>query len=106
MDYVLFVGSDQTTRDLGGIVHGLSNRNWPIRKTLAQRMALQELRNNIRSAVVHTDVINGHDIGMAESGGRARLLFKPAQTVAVLGERRLENFYRDIAPQTVVTGAV
>ena len=64
-------------------------RNRPLvagRKPVAQRLALEQLRDDVRRAVVLADVVDIQNVRMVQRGRRARLLLEAGQTPAIPGE--------------------
>ncbi len=106
MDDALFVRRHQTLRNLLGKVQGLTPWDRTIEQTLAQGLSFEQLGDDVRGAIVHADVINGDNIGMAESGGGAGFLLKTAQAVLIMGQRGFEYLDGDVPSQPFIAGAV
>src|SRR5215471_5028398 len=51
---------------------------------LAERSALEELRDDVWLPLVHPDVINGENVGMVEGASRPRLLLEPPHRILVV----------------------
>ena len=58
-------------RDLSRDVDGVDDRERPAAKTLSQRLALDQLRDDERPAIVRADVVDRDDVRMIESRGGA-----------------------------------
>ena len=50
---------------------------------LAQRLAFEQLGDQIRRPIVGTDVVQREDVGMVQRRGRARFLFEALQRFGV-----------------------
>jgi len=67
-----------------------------IGKGRAERVALQELGNDVVDAVVRADVEDGEKIRMAERTEEMSLMLKALTTIGVIGERFREDFDGDV----------
>ena len=67
---------------------------------------LEKLGDDVGSAVVCADVVDGEDVGVVQSGDGPGLLLEAAETVGVGGDLGAENLDRDPTPEPRVTGAV
>ena len=99
MDDPLLVRRREPARDLGRVVEHLAYRDPASGQPLAQRLAFEELRDDVRRAVVFAEVVDREDAGMVQRRRRARLLLEPAQPVGVLRERRRQHLDRHLAVQ-------
>ena len=72
----------------------------------AQRVALQQLLDDIRRAVVLADVVDRGDVGVIQDAGGPRLLLEAAQASGVLRERRRQHLDRDLAAEPRILRAV
>ena len=91
------VRGDQSLRDLERIIGCLAGRQWALRQALAQRLAFQQLGNDIRTGAFDTDVVNRNNVGVIQSGGGASLKLESAQVVRILAGSRTDQFDGDIA---------
>ena len=73
---------------------------------VAERLALQQLGDDVGRAVVLPGVVDGDDVGMVEDAGGPGLLLEAAD--AVRGRRRVgvEDLEGDLAGEAQVLGAV
>ena len=62
-------------------------REAPAREHRAQRLALEQLLDDVRRALVDPDVVDGRDVGMVQDARGPRFLLEPAQPLRVLRER-------------------
>jgi len=62
-----------------------------------QRLAVEQLGDDVRLRVVRADVVDRGDVRMFERRGRARLLREPAQALDAVRDPRRQNFDRDVA---------
>jgi len=58
------------------------------------------------NTLMHSDVVNGDDIGMIESGSCPRFLLEAGQSVGIFRGRGTDQLEGDIAPQALVPGAI
>ena len=78
----------------------------PPADAFAQRLAFEQLRHDVRGALVVTRVVDREDVGMVEQARGARLLLEAAQPVGVGREGGGQDLDRHIARQARVAGAV
>jgi hypothetical protein len=77
------VGCGEATRDLSSIVDGEARGERPVVHGMAKRLPLQEFGNNIRTAFVFTDLVDGENIRVVECGGALRFLSKTPKAVGI-----------------------
>ena len=106
VDDPLVVRGGEAVRDLDRVVEGLAHREGRAREADAQALAFEQLRGEVRPAVVVADVEDGEDVGMVEGGHRLRFDLEAPQAVGVRGHGRGEHLEGDIAPEAVIAGAV
>ena len=106
VDDALLVRGAEAARDLQGVVDGLARRDRAGGELLAQRRSLEQLRDDVRRALVGADVVDRHDVRMVEASCRARFLLEPAQPVGVRGVGGGQHLDRDLAIQPRVVRAV
>ncbi len=97
MDDSLVVRRRETVSDLKGIVERLARGEGAARELGAERLAFQELLDDIGSAVMLSDVVDARDVGMVERTRRLRLLLEAAEAVGVAREGDRQHFDRDVA---------
>ena len=78
----------------------------PPADALAQRLALEQLRDDVRRAVSRADVEDREDVRMVERRGGARLLLEAAQPIGIGRERGGQDLDRDLASEPRVARAV
>ncbi|HEU0031205.1 MAG TPA: hypothetical protein VFQ53_11270 [Kofleriaceae bacterium] len=93
MDDVGFVRRREPARDLGRDLQGLADRQRSVEQPVAQRLAAQQLGDEVRRAVVPTDVVQRQQVRMIERAGGPRFLLEPAQPLVVTAMR--EDLDRD-----------
>ena len=76
------------------------------RKPFAQRLALEQLRDDERRAVVLADVVDGQNVRMVQRGGGARLLLEASQTLGIPGERGRQHFDGHVAAQAGIAHTI
>ena len=72
----------------------------------AERLALEELGDQIRNPALAADVVHRKDVRVAEGRGGARLGLESTETVRVRRELAGEHLDGDIAPETRIAAAV
>jgi hypothetical protein len=95
----------KSLRDLNGVFRDLMHRNRTFHQPLAQGFALQQFRDNVGSRAFETYVINGEDVGMVQSRGGPRFLFKAPQMIRIVGGSRPNQLERNVASQPFVARA-
>jgi len=71
-----------------------------------QRLAVQQLRDDVGLALVGSDVVYGDDVGMVERGGGPRFLRETAQTVEVVRDPRRQHLDRHFALEPRIPRAI
>jgi hypothetical protein len=104
MGNALGVRGGQSPGNLAGVGKGLVAGHSG--KMLPQGLTFEELRDQIGSAIVRSDVEDGEDIGVVDDAGRAGFEFKPAEAIGVGGKGRGLNLDGHVAPQARVTSAI
>ena len=96
----LLVRRREAVRDLERVVDRLARRELAAGEDRAERLALEQLLDDVRRAVrVRPDVVDRRDVGMVQDARGLGLLLEPAQPVRVLGERGGKDLDRDLARQ-------
>ena len=106
VDDALLVGRRQPVRDLGADLDGLAQGQRAAGNALAQRLAFEQLRDDVGGALVVTRVVDREDVGMVEQARGAGLLLEAAQPVGVGREGAGQDLDRHVARQARVAGAV
>jgi hypothetical protein len=81
MDDALFVRGGQRLRDLQRKVERLAQWQGPIRQTLAQRLALEQLHHGVDGGPLAAEVVDGEDVRVRQCRHRLGLTLEA-------GERR------------------
>ena len=104
MDDPLLVRRREPLRDLDRVVGRLAHRDRAAGHPRAQRLALEQLRHDVRRAVarVGPEVVHRRDVRVIQSAGRLGLLLEPPQPIGVLRVRRRQHLHRDVALQPLV----
>ena len=84
VDDAFFVSGRQAVGDLDRVVDCPARREAPSGDLLAQRLAFQQLLDDLGSALVLAGVVDDRDVGVVENSGRAGLLFEALEAVRVL----------------------
>ncbi len=106
VDDPLLVRGGEAVGDLERVVDRLALRELAAGEDRAQRLAFEELLDDVGRAVVLADVVDGGDVGVVEDAGGLRLLLEAAQAVGVGGEGGRQDLDRDVAAEARVLGAV
>lgn len=106
MDHPLVVGGAEPASDLDGVVYGLAGRQRAGVEALAQRFALEQLDDDIRRALMGSEVVDRDEIRMAQHPRRPGFLLEAAQAVRVLGESGREHLDGNVAAQPGIARAV
>src|SRR5579863_413192 len=99
------MGGGEAVRNLEPVIGGLANRDGAFGKALAQRLALQQLRDDVRRSAFETDVVNSKNTRMVQRGGGAGFLFEAAQMIGIVAGGRANQLQRDVAAQALVARA-
>ena len=86
MDDAAVVGGREALGDLQGVVDRLASRQRAAVDLVAQRLAFEQLRDDVGRAVLRADVVDGEDVRMVERARGPRLLVETAQPVSVRGK--------------------
>ena len=93
MDDTFFMRGRQPMRDLDRVIDRLANWKRAAIQHLPQRLAVQQLRHQVRSAFKSAELVNGKNVGMVKCRCRLRLLLKAPQPLGIL---------RNIAGRTLI----
>jgi hypothetical protein len=77
-----------------------------IAKALTKGLAVEQLGDEVRRALMSSDVVNDQNVGMIEGAGRAGLLLEALQADRIGCERTGENLDCDLAIQAGIAGAI
>ncbi len=106
VDDPLLVRGGEAVDDLERVVDRLARRERAAREDRAQRLAFEELLDDVGRAVVLADVVDGGDVGVVQDAGGLGLLLEAAQAVGVGGEGGGEDLDRHVAAEARVLRAV
>ncbi len=106
VDDGLFMRRGKTLRDLSGVFQRSPQRQRAARRGLAERGALQQLRDDVRSAGVKSDVVHGEDVRVVEACGGKRLLLEAPQSRGIRREPGRQDLDGDLAAQPRIAGAI
>ena len=96
VDDALRVGGRQTFGDLDAVLHRPPDGHVALPKPLAQGAALEQLGHDEGDAVVLSDVVDGHDVGVIEGAGGAGLPFEPAEPGRIVEGGRGQHLDRHL----------
>ena len=106
MDHSTVVRCRQRPRDLQREFDGLALRQRPFAQSFAQRLALQQLGDDVGRTIVRADIVNDEYVGMVQCAGGARLLLESPQPVRVAGKSGGQHLDRDLALQPRIACAI
>ncbi len=106
MDDPLLVGRGEALGDLHRVVDRLADRDRARAEAAPERLALEQLRDDVRRAFVAADVVDRGDVRMVETARGRGLLLEAVETIRVLGERRGQDLDRDLALEPRILRAV
>ena len=92
-------------RHLRAEIQHIADRQRRPRQELAQRGPLDDLRHDVRRALVDADVVYRDDIGMVERAGGLRFAGEPTLPRRI-GSRLCQDLDRDVAFQSRVARAI
>ena len=106
MNDALLVGGGQAAgrlqRELGGPAGGQR----PGREAAAERLAFQQLRNDVRRALVRADVEDRRDVRVVQQAGGLGFLFEAPQAIGVARKALGKDLERHVAAQPRVPRAI
>ena len=105
MNDSLLMRGRESARKLRRIFDGQSRREAAFIQFVAQRHAVDELHDDVRTAVVSADVENRDEIRMIERSGGARLDLESLQTIGIRRQRRRQHLHGDVAADARVARA-
>ena len=76
VDDAALVRRGQSLGHLGSPFERSPKRQHPFRQSLSERLAPEELRDEIPLPVLETDVVQRDDVGVAQSAGHPRFAFQ------------------------------
>ena len=91
MDDALLVRGGQAVRDLHGVVERLAHRQGAAAQALAQRLAFEQLRDDVGRAVVHADVVHREDVRVIQRRGGSRFLLEALKPAGIATRRSREE---------------
>ena len=106
MDDPLLVRRSEAVGDLDRVVDRLALGQSASGKPRAQRLALEQLRDDIGLALEGADVVDRQDVGVVQGPGRLRLLLEAAQPLRIARERRRQHLDRDVPLESLVARPV
>jgi hypothetical protein len=106
MEQTLRVGSVQRVRERDGFVQDGIDVERAAPKTLLERLALEQLHDEVRPAVLLADVIQGADIRVVQRRNGARFPLEPRDAVPIALRRGRQHLDGDAAAETSVRGAI
>ncbi len=102
----LFVGRGKAVRDRQRQLNRLANPDRTGTETIAQRLALEQLRYDEGRGAVSADVVDGEDVWVGQRRGGSGFLLEPMKAIdagRVCGRQDLD---RDVTSQPRIAGAI
>ena len=106
MDDAALVRRGQPARELRAEVERAARRDGPFANPRAQRLAFQQLGDDVALLAFDADVVDGQNVGMVEHPRRPRLLLEPSQRLGVVDQRARQHLDRHVALQPRVLRTV
>ena len=100
------VGRGQTVSDLHLIINCFAQRYRSAPDPLAQGLAFQQLRNQVRYAVMSRHLMDSKNVGVVQRRSCPRFLLKTAQAIGIRGEGLGQNFDGYLSVQTCIVRAI
>ena len=100
------VSGGEAPRYLERVVEGLPSGQRAFVESIAERLSIEQLLNDVRNPLVTPDVVDGDDVRVAQRAGRSRLHLEAALPVLVPGPLLGQPLDRHVARQPRVTGTV
>ena len=100
------VGRGEPVADLDRGLERLANGQAAAQQPTLQRLALDELEDDVRDVALVPDVVHGHDRRVLDRAGRPRLVLEQAQPLGVARRLEVEELDRDLAAEARVAGAI
>src|SRR5262249_10407076 len=94
------VCSCEPVHHLERVIDGLSDRHSAVYQALAQRLSVEQLRNDIRDAVLPADVMDCDDVRMIENPGCTGFLLEAAEPIGIGGELCWKHLDGDLTSQS------
>src|ERR1700752_917649 len=99
MNNPFFMRRRESADDLARVLESSLDWNRSAFQLGTKRSPFEQLSDVIRYRAALADIEDGDDVRMIELAGRADLLLKPPNPIAVAAEDRGQNFDRDVASQ-------
>jgi hypothetical protein len=106
MDDALLVRGSEARRDLRAIVDACRDRQRPVVQPLAQCRALEELGDEVRRALVYTDVVDRQYRRMVQSCCRSRFLLESLEAIRVGRKLPGQQLDRDVTTEPGIAAAI
>jgi len=90
--------------DLNAQVEQVFGRQRPRGNAMSQRLALEQLHDDIGLALVFADVVERADVRMVQCGRRARLAAEPIERVTIFRVLVRQELQRDVPAEANVFG--
>ena len=101
----LLVGGGERARDLDAVLERLAIGDGAPVHPLPQRLAFQQLGDDVGDLALGADVEDGQDVGVVQRAGGPGFEVQAADVLG-RGQGRADDLDRDVAPQARVAGAV
>src|SRR5213082_2466210 len=99
MDDIFGVRRGQSVRDLLRVLERAPLWNCSLSQLRAQFMTLKQFGDDVWSALIYANIVDGQHIRMIQAARCTRFLLKAAQPVRIARIRRRKDFYGDLATQ-------
>jgi hypothetical protein len=106
VDDPLGVRGAEASRDLRAVADRLADRKGTLAQPPAQRLALEQLTDQVRSAFVRADVVEIEDVRVIQRAGRAGFLLEALEPMGILRDLLGQDLDRNLATETAVSRSV
>ena len=96
----------QAAGQLRRVVDVLRNRQRSRRDSFAQRLPFEQFRDDVGRALMQTEVVDGEDARMIQSGRRPGFALETTEAVGVAANRPGQDFDGDVTAKSGVAGPV
>jgi hypothetical protein len=93
-------------RDLDTKIYDFPQLEPATSHTLAQALAVHELRRDEGRALVRADFVDGQDVGVIQAGGRIRLLLESSKEILVVCNVAGQQLDGNVPPQAQIVGEI
>ena len=106
MDDATLMRRGEPARDLHAILNRRAFRHRTVPQPLAERLALEQFRDDVRNRALAADVVDDQEVGMVECACGPRFGLEPLDALRVGGAGAGQSFDRHVPAEARVPGAI